>query len=280
MLGRFGIMVAAAGSLCLIASSVPAQFPPVTDPTKDEFKCEQNAAKSLAKFTNAKAKCISKCFKAFRKLGGPYTACYPPFTLDPKTDACIHDSLKGAEAKAGASIVKKCVKDCPECYDAQDPGICTDGTGTNPFVVDSEGRIDIFPSLIYCTEGAATTPTKDEAKCEDAVSKNLTKFVGSKTKCYQKCTKNEVKGKIMRGTCGVPPGTIPATDPATVACIQKAEGKAADKIDKTCEKSLPTSKPACYGPLMGAGWVGLVEPQVDAVTPMVGCGSPSGAFLQ
>jgi hypothetical protein len=273
MLSRLNIAVGAA-SLCLIAGSALAQFPPITDPTKDEAKCEQNAGKSLAKFTGAKAKCISKCFKAARKLGGPYTACYPPFTLDPATDACIHDSLKGAEAKAGASIAKKCVNDCPECYDAQDTDICTDGTATNPFVQDSESRIDIFPALVYCTEGAATTPTKDEAKCEDTVSKSLVKFTGAKTKCYLKCQKNELKGKIMAGTC-----TPPATDPATIACIQKAEGKAAAGIDKKCEANLPTSKPACYGPLMGSGWVGLVEPQVDAVTHNVACGSPSGAFL-
>ncbi len=270
MLSRFKIAVGAA-SLCLVAGSALAQFPPITDPTKDEAKCETGTGKALAKFTSSKTKCISKCFATARKTMGPYTGCFGPAFTDPVTNACITDSAKGAETKAALSIVKGCTKDCPECYN---PAVCTDNTKTNPRVVATEQQIDPFGNLIYCTEAAAGTPTKDEAKCEDGVVKALVKFVGSKTKCYQKCTANELKGKIAPGTC-----TPPATDPATVTCISDpvkgAEAKAAAAIDKACT----VAKPACYGTQVGAGWVALVEGQIDATTAQVACGSPSGAFL-
>ena len=271
MLGRFGIVVAAAGSLCLIASSVPAQFPPVTDPNKDEAKCESNAGKTLGKFTGQKAKCISKCIKTGRKTSGPYTGCFGPGFSDPATNACIKDPLKGAEAKAAASIVKKC-PDCPECYD---PNVCTDSSSTNPFVSNTESLIDPFGNLVFCTEAAGMTPTKDEGKCEDSVAKALAKFVASKTKCYDKCTKNELKGKIAPGSC-MPPSP---SDPATNACIfdplKGAEAKTAAAIDKKCVVT-----PACYGGQTGMGWVTLVENIQDTQVPIIACGSPSGAFVQ
>ena len=187
MLGRFGIAAIAATGFCLIASRVPAQFPPATDPTKDEQKCESNAGKTLSKFTSSKAKCVGKCIGTGRKTSGPYAGCFAPYA-DPTTNACIMDPVKGAEAKARSGIVKKCNvagKDsCPECYAASN---CTTG---DPFVSMTETNIDPFVILIYCTEANTNTPTKDQAKCEDGVSKALTKFVGSKAKCYDKCNAN------------------------------------------------------------------------------------------
>ena len=277
MRGRFLFSVAAATGLCLIASRVPAQFPPITDPTKDEAKCETSVGSILAKFVGSKTKCISKCFATARKTSGPYTGCFGPGFTDPTTNACIKDSAKGAEVKAALSIVKACAdapgKDkCPECYN---PAVCTDNTSTNPRVVATESQVDPFGNLIYCTEALGGTPGKEQGKCEDAVVKALVKFVGSKTKCYAKCQSNELKGKIAPGSC-----TPPATDPATVTCISDpvkgAEAKTAAAIDKACT---PTTKPACYGTQVGNGWVALVEGQVDSTVPVVACGSPSGAFI-
>ena len=276
MLARFKIAVGAA-SLCLVAGSALAQFPPITDPTKDEAKCEKSVGTALSKFTGSKTKCISKCMSTARKTMGPYTGCFGPAFTDPVTNACIKDTVKGAEAKAATSIVKACAdapgKDkCPECYN---PLTCTVNGLLNPRVIATEQQIDPFGNLIYCTEVSNTTPTKDQAKCEDGVVKALVKFVGSKTKCYQKCEDNMLKGKIAPGTC-----TPPASDPATAACISDpakgAEAKAAAAIDKVCTA---TTKPPCYGTQVGNGWVALVEGQVDATVPQVTCGSPSGAFL-
>jgi hypothetical protein len=276
MFGRFEIAVGAA-SLCLVAGSALAQFPPITDPTKDEAKCETSVGSTLAKFVGSKTKCISKCFATARKTSGPYTGCFGPAFTDPTTNACIKDTAKGAEVKAAASIVKACAdapgKDkCPECYN---PAVCTDATATNPRVAATEAQVDPFGNLIYCTEAGNATPSKDVAKCEDAVVKALVKFIGSKTKCYAKCQGNELKGKIAPGSC-----TPPATDPATVTCISDpvkgAEAKTAAAIDKACTA---TTKPTCYGATAGAGWVALVESQVDSTVPVTACGSPSGAFL-
>jgi hypothetical protein len=274
MLKRFGIAALVVAGLGLVARPALAQFPAVTDPTKDEAKCEKGTAKTLSNFVKAKSKCLDKCFKAARKAGGPYTGCFPPYS-DPATNTCITDPAKGAEGKAAAKIVKSCAKDCPECYPAS---VCSMG---QPFVNDVEGLIDFFPTLIYCTEGGGNTPTKGEAKCEDTVVKSLVKFTGAKNKCYQKCNDNMLKGKIAPGSCDAP---SPA-DPATNACIfdpaKGAEVKTAAAIDKKCEVSVnaKNEKPACYGAAMGNTWVLLAEGNIDSQVPILACGSPNGAFL-
>jgi hypothetical protein len=285
MVGWFGRAAIAATGLCLLATSVPAQ---VTDPTKDEQKCETSTGATLSKFVGAKSKCISKCFATARKTSGPYGGCLPPGYTDPTTNACITGSLKGAEAKAGAGIAKVCAAaaSCPACYVAQGATRCTDASGANPWVVTTEGDIDApfgpgtgFPNLIYCLEAANTTPTKDEAKCEDGVSKALVKFVGSKNKCYSKCWANFYKGKIPGG-CNPALGV---SDPATAACISDpvkgAEAKAKAAIVKACTVAVP----ACYsGGANGAAtsFVGAVEAKVDQRAPQIACGSPSGAFVE
>jgi hypothetical protein len=276
MIGRFGMAAIAATGLCFLATGVQAQ------PSKAVQACESNAGKTLSKFTSSKSKCISKCVSTLRKtMATDYSGCFLPYA-DPTTNACITGSLKGAEAKAGAGIAKKCAAAdaCPDCWKAQS-GVpdgsqrCTDASGANPFVVSTETQIDPFPLLLYCTESTLhMTPDKDHAKCEDGATKALVKFVGSKTKCYDKCNTNMNKGKALPGSC-----TPPATDPPTVTCISTAEGKASASIDKVC--ATPGFNPSCYGTALdtGAEWVNLVESQVDITTPTVACGSPSGAFL-
>jgi len=286
MVGRFGRAAIAATGLCLLAGPVLAQ---VTDPTKEEQKCEATVGKTITKFVGSKSKCISKCFTTARKTSGPYTGCKEPAYTDPTTNACITGSLKGAEAKAGAGIAKACAaaSSCPACYAAQSGGAagrCADASGANAFVVDAESDVDApfgpgtgFPSLLYCVENGGGTPTKDEAKCEDGTVKALVKFVGSKQKCYAKCFANFYKGKIPGGC------NPPASDPATVACISDptkgAEAKAKAAIVKACTVAVP----ACYsGGANGAAnsFVGAVEAKVDQRTPQIACGSPSGAFLE
>ena len=273
----FGTAVIASTGISLLATSVPAQ---VTDPNKDEQKCEAGAGKAITKFVGSKSKCISKCFATARKTMGPYTGCFEPGYTDAATNACINDPVKGAEAKGGAAVAKGCAVDCPECYSAAE---CSDGTKTNPWIVTTEGDIDApfgpgtgFPSLIYCVEKAGGTPTKDEAKCEDGTVKALVKFTGSKQKCYAKCFANFYKGSIPGGC------DPPATDPATVTCIMDpvkgAEAKAKAAIMKACS----VAAPSCYsGGATGAAntFVGAVESKVDQRTPQIACGSPSGAFL-
>jgi hypothetical protein len=297
---RFGTAVIAAAGLCLLARPVPAQ---VTDPSKGEQKCESNTGKTLAKFVGAKGKCISKCMGAQRKVaaggGTPdYTLCLPKCTdagcsptipssyADVTANACIFDSVKGAEAKAGTSVAKLCndvpgKDNCPECYSAAQ---CSASGALNPWVQTTEGDIDApfansqltaFPRLIYCTETGGATPGKDQAKCEDGVTKALAKFVGAKQKCYDKCTTNSYKTGAGRGVCQ-PPTPV---DPAANACIHDpvkgAEAKASAAITKAC----PTP-PSCYSAGFANTFVSSTESKVDQRTPQIACGSPSGAFLQ
>lgn len=262
---KHGVLaMAAALALALAASPVAAQPAGVT---KDELKCESGAGKALSKFVGSKTKCVQKCVTTARKTSGPYTDCFAPF--GGATATCIQDPTKGAEAKARTSIVKACTKDCPECYA---PSVCSTG---EPFVANTETQVDAFGPLIYCTEAGGGTPTKEQAKCEDTVAKTLTKFVDSKTKCYDKCNQNVFKAKIPEGSCSPPT----PTDVATQACIQKAEDKAVASIDKACATA--GQNPPCYGANFdtGAEWVGLTEAAVDANVPVIACGSPSGAFL-
>jgi hypothetical protein len=261
-------MVSAA-SLCLLASMAAAQFPPITDPNKDEAKCETSTGKALTKFVGTKAKCAGKCIVLARKTMGPYTPCMAPYS-DPATQACVHDPLKGAEAKARASIAKACALDCPECYTSQDPNLCSTG---DPLVSNSDSQTNLFGPLVYCLENGGNTPTKEQAKCEDTVSKALVKFVGLKSKCYQKCNQNMLKGKIAPNSCD-PPNP---SDAATQACIfdplKGAEAKTAAAIDKVCA-NVAGAVPPCYGTGFDTGqeWANAVEGAIDGNIPDIACG--------
>jgi len=265
MLKRVGFIMIFAAGLGVVGRPALGQFPPVTDPNKDEAKCEKGTGKALVKFSGAKAKCISKCMVAQRKTSGPYAGCFPPFA-DPATNACVMDPVKGAEAKARTSIVKACTNDCPECYAAS---VCSTG---EPVVSNTEAQLDPFGGIVWCTEAGAATPSKEVAKCEDGVSKGLVKFIKGKSKCYEKCNDNMLKGKIAPGSCDPPT----PSDPATAACIfdpvKGAEAKAAAAIDKVC--ATVGANPACYGTALdtGAEWVAVVEMALDAQIPTTACG--------
>jgi len=254
-------MAATVAGLTLTASSVLAQVAP---DTKDKLKCETGTNNILGKFVGSKAKCVAKCIATARKTSGPYAGCQPPAFLDPATQTCINGQ-KGVTPKAAAAITKACTAACPQCYNST--GNCPSGGALE---IMTEGLVDTFGSLIYCSElGASpTTPPSAQAKCEDTVAKNLTKFVASKGKCFQKCVTNEFKTKIPAGSCtaGSP------SDMATATCVSKAAGKAAATIDKTC--SGKTANPPCYVGFMasGQGWTSQVEGAVDGQLPAQFCG--------
>jgi hypothetical protein len=129
---------------------------------------------------------------------------------------------------------------------------------------------------VHGLEAGGVTPTRAQARCEDAVAKGLVKFGAAKSRCHDKCVNREFKAKIppLSCTAGNP------SDADTQACLQKAEGKAAEAIDRVCEP--PGAKPACYGPPRdsGADWVALAENLIDGQLPQTYCNSsPSGAFV-
>jgi len=272
MLKRLGI-AALAATVWLSAVPVGAQ---ITDPNKDEAKCETGTGKALNKFVGASSKCVAKCVGTARKATGPYAGCFGASPTDPATNACLNDPLKGASAKAAAAIVKACATDCPECYADQGP-VCTTG---NPLLSTTIANSTPFGLLVYCTEAGGSTPATAQAKCEDAVSKTLVKFIGAASKCYEKCNGAMLKGTIPLGSCDPP---VP-TDAATAACladpVKGAEAKAIAAIDKAC--ATPGANPACYSPAFdtGAEWVAIVSASINASIPNIACGSPSGAFIE
>ena len=249
-------------SIILNAHDQPSAL--VVPADKDQLKCEAGTSQALAKFVKSKGACVQKCLDSQRKVNGPYADCSAPY--GGSTVTCIQDAKKGAEAKTRAAIGNACKKECPACYAAG--GNCPDGAN---FVADVENDVDGAGGLVHCLEAAGMTPTKPQAKCEDGVAKSLIKFTGSKSKCYDTCIDKEFKGKIPPGSCtaGSP------SDAATQACIEKAQGKAADAIDKVCEVS--GAKPSCYAPPRdsGAGWAAVVENLVDTRTPLVYCPAPT-----
>ncbi len=233
------------------------------------LKCETSTGGALSKFTGSKSKCASKCLTTARKTSGPYTDCFAPY--GGATLTCITDSVKGAEAKAAAGDRRR--RAAPRRTPvprASRPAPARTTRGNNSFVHGTETTLDAFGPLAYCVEHGGGTPSKTDAKCEDGLVKNLVKFAGAKGKCYTKCLSNAFAGKVPAATC-----VAPATDPATVACVSKAFGKAVAALDKACFVA-PATFPSCYGAGFNTSqdWVNLTEGAVDTVSNEVGCGSP------
>jgi hypothetical protein len=245
----FGVMGLA---VALVAVTANAQ-------TADQLKCQITASKTVGKFSGSKVKCLNKCWSKFRK-GDPSAICTPPGGRDATTQACID----AAEAKSLAGQAKKCGgAACPNCYSGGD---CT---------TDAQSKTDTAENLIDGQEpGVHCQPaTADEGKCQDNTGKVLTKWVGSLSKCTQKCKASEAKGKTD-GSCDPP-----ATDTKTVACINAGKAKCVAGVDKKCATAGVT--PACWTfPSNGTQWCNLVQTIVDGQYGSYFCGSPSGAFLE
>src|SRR5205814_1486367 len=116
-----------------------------------------------------------------------------------------------------------------------------------------------------------------ETACELNTAKTLVKLVASVDKCYDKCNSNARKGMISQSSC-VPP----ASDPATSACINTADGKSIAGVNKKCGDV--GAVPDCAVPddndyPDGAAWTNLVEIAISGNIPGTYCPSASGAFL-
>ena len=232
---------------------------PSTPATRQQLRCQTGTGRILARFARAKTRCVAKCLAMARRAGGPFTDCSPPY--GGATAACIEDPEKGAEAKARAKIARACSKDCPSCYATG--GNCPEGAS---FVAEAESRFDTLAPRIFCLEAGGSAPTKQEARCEDVVSKTLAKFLASKTRCVGRCVSSAFKGKIAVATCAA--GAV--TDPTTQECITKAESKAVAAIDEACAPGTGVS-PACHAD-DGTSWVAGAEADVDEQSPLIFCG--------
>ena len=115
MVSQFRFVLVVAAGVTLTTLPVHAQVLP--GQSKAITKCESGTGSALSKFTDGKAKCISKCIKGARKTSGPFAGCVAPYA-DPTAFACITGRLKSVEAKGGAAIAKVCAaaSSCPKCY--------------------------------------------------------------------------------------------------------------------------------------------------------------------
>jgi hypothetical protein len=122
--------------------------------------------------------------------------------------------------------------------------------------------------------------TDAEFKCEASASKAAAKFVGSKSKCIQKCSANAWKGLGPFGDCFPPyAGTTAQCIDDTTLDLKGAEDKFRDAIRKACDPGFKvgTDCPECYnsGDCSTSGYatdqVANIEGQVDSFVPGVLC---------
>jgi hypothetical protein len=228
--------------------------------SQGELQCQIGTSLSVGKFIRARAQCIENCRKgAFASGGTP--ECSPPHD-----DGAIHDCVAAAEAKAGDEMQASCTQDCPECYAGGDCNVHGDTR-----VADAGVHVDAFAAEAFCDDSASADGlAPSEFKCQRTVRKVVTHFAAAKLKCFTKCRKGEIGGKIAEGSC-----SQPVLDPKTLDCISKAETKAAFLIDKKCESGVNTAadKPECapYDSRVGIDWVAAEEAAVDAILPGLLC---------
>jgi len=235
-----------------------------------ELACQAATAKAMGKFTSSRSKCITKCNQGARKGTNPLSDCIPG-AFAGTAAACA----EAAEEKAAETEVKKCIRDCPECYDGD--GMCAPGDCACDSVELAEevaAAIDLYSGFVYCDDSASGDGlTLAEARCQDGATKALASFVGKRLKCFQKCHQKVQKGDAPAGACD-----LPVSDPATLDCLATASANAAPAIDKRCGP-VAGDPPECFGPLDGAGWAAEIASVVDGYDPEFFCSSPSGAFL-
>jgi hypothetical protein len=211
----------------------------------DEMICQLGTAITLGKFEAKKMSCIASCWgDAFG--GGNPADCVPPY--GGATFGCINSAENGTNG----AIQKKCNQDCPECYTGGDCPADRDAR-----IAAMEAHVEALAADVFCDDsGSGDGLTVSELKCQVVVAKAVTKFGAKKLKCYARCRKLEVSGKIPAGSC-----TPPAADPKTSECIAKYETKTALIIGGKC-----LDEPECgsYPANDGAAWIAAEEAAVDA----------------
>ena len=227
---------------------------------KAELGCQLRTSLTIGKFINGKSKCIDNCQKRVFVGSGDPADCTTPF--GGSTFGCVNS----VEGKAGGDIQSGCAKDCPECYSGGDCQVDADAK-----IADAEAHVDALTADVFCDDsGSGDGLTLSEFKCQRSVRKFIAGFAARKLKCFAKCRKGEVGGKLAPGSCDQP-----TSDPKTQECVAKHETKVAFLIDKRCESSVNPSadKPECglYPARTGADWVAAEEAEVDTRLPSYFC---------
>ncbi len=243
---------------CALALAVPAAAGHRLGLTGDEEKCRQAVAKALGKFPRAKIKCLVKCDQGAAKGKHPASDCDPPFAG--KTADCVAK----AEEKAAAAPLKKCARDCPECYG---DGACPAFVATQVALAEEVVELGI-PEIACDDSGSDDGLTADERRCRQAAATESGKVSGAVATCLADCRAAEQKGTLPAGACD----EGPELDPKTAECIEKALTRCVLTAEKKC-----ADPPECLGDLFFTCFGPALA--VRELDPVVFCASPSGAFV-
>ena len=86
----------------------------------------------------------------------------------------------------------------------------------------------VVPAFVTVVLLGFTQPAfADPTKCKQGISKASAKYVQGRTKVFQKCEEAKAKGQL-------PPATVCASDPKTVAVVGVLNGKLAASIASAC----------------------------------------------
>ena len=293
---RLGFEAAVIAAAFLAAAAVRVIPVGATPLSSGELKCETSTGKAQTKFVASKGKCIQKC-----ESGAAKGKVASPGDCDPNGGSGVASCITAAVGKAEHAEQNKCTGGaapsgtCPLCYgeDNGDPnnahaGDCVHDSQTrtsdpnNPN--STETQVDPFYGIIWC-DSHGTDPNqadqKKVLKCENAVSKNASKLVGTLDKCTSKCLASAARGKSS-GHCAPPVDA--QSDHKLSSCVSLAKGKNASAIDKACPSGTVTCDNGdAIGAALYAGsgvdWSNVVEGRVNAQYSNTYC-SPSGAFLE
>jgi hypothetical protein len=254
------LILFAAGAAATMAMTLGGAGRAAAIDSAGELRCQIGTSETVGEFIRSKAQCIENCRKsAF--ANGESPDCSPPYDSAP-----LQGCVTASEGQAGGEMQSACAQDCPECYAGGD---CSVDSATR--VTDAEAHVDALAAEAFCDDTASTDGlTLSEFKCQRTVRKVVTHFAAAKLKCFAKCRKGEIGGKLQDGSC-----SQPVSDTKTQECISRAEVKTAFLINKKCESAINPSadKPECapYDSRVGADWVAAEEAVVDAMAPSLFC---------
>jgi hypothetical protein len=264
-------LAAILGALALVTPSLAAHNGP--DLSEDEVQCQLRSQYVMASFARRYTKCLNKCAK---RTGSSAAAQCPEASacaLGPANATCRCLVRARDQAIAGQD---RCV-DCPECYEG---GSChTDAISkTDALAAWGEALFFSDSPAVFCDDSSSVDGLQDgEAKCQIATAKALPFFARAKSLCLRECRLSEHEGSTPPGSCDAPLSSNPNASASTLACIDRAEVKAALKIDKRCGPS--GNAPECWNGRTSTQWVALMEQMVDDEDADFFCASPSPAFV-
>lgn len=211
--------VASSTSADVNGNGVPDECEALLDPQgfpKGKAKCADALAGTLAVVVQKRSACVQKCEKRALAGTGPASDCVPPY--GGKTASCVHR----VRSNALAGLLSRCARDL--CANTR--GSSCDGYLAS-MVTLAERQSDLVVGKLLCAE---PTVSRAEAKCRQAIVKEMGSFTVKRASCLRKCRKQELDRTVAPGSCRPPA----AADQATAACIGAVETASIEGLAKKC----------------------------------------------